>query len=145
MKKAVFILLVSLGLGFATKAQVFVQGGVGVKSKIFTQNVEIGKAGANQFSVIGETSDNKAFYERQYFAGVKYAKNFKGGLQASGAALIHLNRNTYDLQFEPGVAYNVKLGDNISLVPRISTPISENTKLFSPVSLSAGVDLKITL
>lgn len=145
MKKVLFILLVSLGLAFGAKAQVFVQGGVGVKSKVFTQNLEVGKAGANQISLIGETSDNKHFYERQYFAGVKYARNFKSGLQASGAALIHLNRNTYDLQFEPGVAYNVKLGEGISLVPRISTPISENTKLFSPVSLSAGVDLRISL
>lgn len=145
MKKVLFILAVSLGLAVGTKAQTFIQGGVGVESKVFTQSLEIGaQKGADQFSVVGETF-KVGTNDRQYFGGVQYARNFKSGLQAFGAAKIHLNRKTYDLQFEPGVAYNLKLTNALSLQPRISTPISENTSLFRPISLSAGIDLQIRL
>jgi hypothetical protein len=149
MKKLLLILTVVLGFGFISNAQRkgFIQAGVSTSSNTFTQDLEVGsKSAKNIVSVVAQTYE---MGERQWFLGGKYTKLLNVGngisLAPSAAVKIRLNEDSGDLVFEPGLAVNLPIGKAVNVQVAVSTPISENTNLFKPISLRSGLGLNVTL
>ncbi len=114
-------------------------------NKVFTQDFAVGaKYDKNQLALVTETfvtNRNTNLENRQWYAGVQYGRSFSN-LMATGTVKIHLNDNTYDLVFEPGVAYNLNLSNSVILQPAVGFPIYEGTNAFKPVAIKAGVGLQ---
>jgi hypothetical protein len=147
MKKLLLILTVVLGLGMVSNAQRkgFIQAGVSTSSNVFTQDLEVGSTnGKNAVSVVGQTYETG---EREWYVGAKYAKLISLGSNISLApsAAVKIGLNEGDLVFEPGVALNLPISRGLNVQVAVSSPIAENSNVFKPVRLRAGVGVSVIL
>ena len=155
MKRIMQFLMVAVlltTLTSTTKAQTtntFVSGGVSVSNAALYENVELGQTfGKNSLSLNVSTTDDVS-YHRQWFGGVKYYRTVvtvssSFDISASGAVLINLTDRAY-LTFKPAVNLNFKLANNVYIQGSLGSPISENSRLFSPTRLEAGAQLVIRI
>lgn len=150
MKKVLVMLTLILSLGLASKAQnkTVIQAGVGVTNNVFTQDFAVGTTdGKNTVSVIGSTFN--IVKDRKYQAGVKFERKVLVSntisVSPSADVKVGLNKGPKALVFSPGASVNLALSKAVALNVSVSTPISENLKLFNPTLLKSGVGLSVTL
>jgi hypothetical protein len=150
MKKLIFLLIATLGLGMFANAQsrAFVQGTVATQNAVFSQGLEVGAiTGKDRVSLVGQTFEQED-QARQYYAGIKYGRAlFQGDVlsfYATGAALTHIDRK-FELSIEPGAELNLHLGKNVALVGAMSAPLYQGETPFKSLNLkgAAGVQLRL--
>ncbi len=132
-----------------TENKLRVAGGVSLYQGETHEHFELGSTnGVNTWAVVGETFDNDAYDDRQWYAGIKYLHQTPIGGTADfvvgGEALIHLT-NEKDIMFKPIAGIQLNLGKNVGVLGTIAVPIADNTTPFKPITLQAGAGIVLKL
>lgn len=133
-------------LGTTSLTGYFLKAGVDLQSNTTSTTVEIGKTfGKHSLSLTGNVTNTPT---KAYSAGVEYSNKVYQvgafGFGIGGTVSVGLNK-LHKLTFSPKTDVGVKLGKFLVLEASLATPIYENSTLFKPTYLKAGLKLGVTL